>query len=219
MPLPMVHFGVAVDLATRFSRLLTTAFLVGSIAPDAIHARPGATRIDKNRTHLLRAPHEETIDTEYVHAVGEFVRGHKSTTVKDVEFVAGYAAHLLTDRLWYHTVYRSFRERSPNELSPAERTKLYYQETDQVDLDLYRRQVWRPVVWSLLEARQSWHVDGLLTAAEIEAYTAQKLAWYPSNVQAQKLQPQFIALEQVIAFMTQAGLWITEQFADWQRLA
>jgi len=53
MPLPMVHLAVAVRLYEAQGVLPPSGFLLGSLAPDAIHARPGTQRADKDVTHLL----------------------------------------------------------------------------------------------------------------------------------------------------------------------
>jgi hypothetical protein len=53
MPLPMVHLAIAVRAHELMGSEPTPAFLLGSIAPDAIHMRPNATRDDKRKTHLL----------------------------------------------------------------------------------------------------------------------------------------------------------------------
>lgn len=52
MPLPMVHLAIAVQAHKLISSEPTPAFLLGSIAPDAIHMRPNTTRNDKQKTHL-----------------------------------------------------------------------------------------------------------------------------------------------------------------------
>ena len=42
MPLPMVHLAISVRMRAQDGRALTPDFLLGSIAPDAIHMRPNA---------------------------------------------------------------------------------------------------------------------------------------------------------------------------------
>jgi hypothetical protein len=207
MPLPMVHFAVSVAIAKQLSRPLTAEFLLGAIAPDAIHMRPGTNRLDKDHTHLLRAPHAEIADADYVGTVRCFVMKQRQSIWASVEFIEGYAAHLLTDRFWVNTVYRSFREQTPGELSPEERTKLYYQETDQVDLLLYDQMEWRQQVWALLETAQAFDFAPLLSAAEIHGYKEQKMAWYTAPARQRGLQPKFITYAQVIEFVPQAADW------------
>ena len=48
MPLPMVHCAIAMGLAAREQRLPSGAFLLGSIAPDAIHTRPNTQLLCDN---------------------------------------------------------------------------------------------------------------------------------------------------------------------------
>lgn len=50
MPLPMVHFSVAVKYFENEE--IPSAFLLGSIAPDSIHMRKNTNREDKKLTHL-----------------------------------------------------------------------------------------------------------------------------------------------------------------------
>jgi hypothetical protein len=52
MPLPMVHLKIAVQSHSLAERSLTPEFLLGSLAPDAIHMRANTNRDDKNRVHL-----------------------------------------------------------------------------------------------------------------------------------------------------------------------
>ena len=53
MPLPMVHLSVAHLLIRDHGYPASPAFYLGSIAPDAIHARPGTESRDKRRVHLV----------------------------------------------------------------------------------------------------------------------------------------------------------------------
>src|SRR5262245_21916082 len=126
MPLPMVHFAVAIGLGERTGSFPSPAFLLGSIAPDSIHMRPKAPPGSKDITHLTSPP--DTPDHAQVWAM---VRQHQGTPLS--VFALGYAAHILTDRLWESTVIETFRQRIPPDTEDAARRSLYYRETDQVD--------------------------------------------------------------------------------------
>lgn len=54
MPLPLVHLAIAAQLCRQHNKPLAPAFLLGSLAPDAIHLRLGSTRTDKQATHFFR---------------------------------------------------------------------------------------------------------------------------------------------------------------------
>ncbi len=56
MPLPMVHLAVAIQMHRLEQRIPSPDFLLGSIAPDAIHMRPDTGREDKQRVHLAEIP-------------------------------------------------------------------------------------------------------------------------------------------------------------------
>jgi hypothetical protein len=146
MPLPMVHLAVAVHMHRLEGNTPSPDFLLGSIAPDAIHVRPNAAPDDKRRVHLSEThdPHRER--------VRPLLAGYRSDESTALGFAEGYVAHLLTDYLWVETVIDSFHKSIPPGLSDQEERSLYYLETDQIDFDLYRRMPWRPEVWSKLAA-------------------------------------------------------------------
>lgn len=160
MPLPMVHLWVAVQMGEARGIWPSPEFLLGSIAPDAVHMRPGYERVHKRRSHL-----QDPRDTEEHDRVRAFVQEHAVNSLSDggegdveardvagsgcARFAAGYAAHILTDRLWNKRVIVPFRERNAH-LSREDQNALYYRETDQLDFNLYRRSPWRERVWQAL---------------------------------------------------------------------
>lgn len=161
MPLPMVHLWVAVQMGEARGIWPSPEFLLGSIAPDAVHMRPGYERVHKRRSHL-----QDPRDTEEHDRVRAFVQEHAVNSLSDggegdveardvagsgcARFAAGYAAHILTDRLWNKRVIVPFRERNAH-LSREDQNALYYRETDQLDFNLYRRSPWRERVWQALQ--------------------------------------------------------------------
>jgi hypothetical protein len=68
MPLPMVHLWVAVQMGEARGIWPSPEFLLGSIAPDAVHMRPGYERVHKRRSHL-----QDPRDTEEHDRVRAFV--------------------------------------------------------------------------------------------------------------------------------------------------
>ena len=173
MPLPMVHLAVAVRLQEPRGAEPSPAFLLGSIAPDAIHMRPGAGREEKRRTHLLDLP--ATAGRAPIRDLRADYRG-ADAALRD--FADGYAAHLLTDRLWDALLERDYRPRVPPDLDPAERRALYYRETDQLDFNLYHGSPWRPRAWTLLGQARPPEFAPLLAAEEIGRRRDRTLAWF-----------------------------------------
>lgn len=212
MPFPLVHLAIAVELAQCYPPAGEAAFLLGSLAPDAIHMRPNTTRRDKNRTHLLTINHSETPDAVYARALEEFFlpRWPQSDP-----FLQGYAAHLLTDRRWVQTVYPQFRATHPPHLSNTEAVRLYYQEVEQVDLRLYRQMPWRAAIWQRLATAVPQPVADLLTAEEVAGWQQRTFTWFAERADLALVETRYITYERVSEFIHATATAIAEQFAVW----
>jgi hypothetical protein len=151
MPSPVVHLSE-----------LSSEFLLGCIAPDAVHMRPNADRMAKRRTHLDDPP-----DTEDGNQLQAFLHSHLQSTESAVRFSIGYVTHIITDRVWMR--FSSFRD-SFSDLDPDALRALCYQETDQADFNLYDNATWRHSVWEQLLAAEVPNDIGLVTAGEIDKW-------------------------------------------------
>jgi hypothetical protein len=209
MPLPMVHLAIAVQMCELNNKGLTPSFLLGSIAPDAIHMRPNTGRSHKDQTHLL-----DSSDVDYAERVHALLAQHGATDSEASDLAKGYVAHLLADRMWVQTVIIPSRARIPSGLSPQEKRTLYYQDADQIDLDVYHQAPWRPYVWEQLAMSQP--IDFyLLTAQEIGQWRDRTLKWY----EQQKSGPRetvFITYADTQDFVSQAAQVIAAYFAVWK---
>lgn len=217
MPLPMVHLAVAVRLYERHQRALDPHFLLGSLAPDAIHARPQTTRADKNRTHFY-FNEDQTAFVKRVHA---YLAEHLTDAAQPRErtFAAGYATHVLTDSIWAMSVFTRFRRAADAVMDAAARRRMYYQETEKVDFLLYRNEPWRTAVWENLQRAQAQDVPELLTADEVAKWQEHTLTWFAEHAEPEA-QPQYITEEVVRAFVTRAteaveSQWQLFGFTDW----
>ncbi len=210
MPLPMIHLAVGVQVCQLSRQALTPAFLLGSIAPDAIHMRPGAQRDDKTRTHLW-STHNEAGDPAPIREL--LTRPAEGQPGPD--FLAGYAAHLLADRAWAEALIKPFRSGHPQDMPEPALRRLYYRETDWIDLELYRRLPWRAQVWAHLAAANSPGFPPLLTAGEIGGWRDRTLRWYDQD-QAALSTPAFITYDKVEAFIAEAAQVIAGRFSAWQ---
>jgi hypothetical protein len=215
MPLPLVHFAIAHQLAQSDPLALTPEFLLGSIAPDAIHLRAGSTRVDKNRTHLLRASHAETADEEYLAVLRHFWLAGVQQPPPQANLLKGYVAHLLADRRWFQSVFAHFRRVIPAEATGEAGARLYYQEADQVDLALYRQMPWRAEVWQRLAAAQPLPVADLLTAAEVDGWRTRTFAWFEQHQADPVIECRFIPYPLVLDFVADSAEWIAKQFSGW----
>lgn len=138
MPLPMVHLSVAVSLSEAAGHFPGPDFLLGNLAPDSIHMRPHSERRDKEHVHL------RDLGVSSRELVQIFRERHGMDGSPLLGFAGGYLTHLLTDHLWWEMVIAPFHKKFPPSFPEAELRSLYYRDTDQIDVDLYRRMPWRP---------------------------------------------------------------------------
>jgi hypothetical protein len=214
MPLPMVHLAVAVQLAEIAGQPPSPSFLLGSIAPDAIHMRPNirlGNQGDKEVTHL-----NHPVDTADHQRVRDMLIEYLDDTSSLKQFAAGYAAHILVDRLWIKTIMGSFRASIPTEMDDAARRTLYYQETDQIDCNLYQHMPWREAVWRDLRQAAAPDFQPWLSAAEIEGWQVRTLNWYDDPTHEPHITPQYLTDDKVAAFILATAQHLETQFATWK---
>lgn len=204
MPLPMVHLAVAVQMHALMDSSASPDFLLGSIAPDAIHMRAGSGRDDKRMIHL-----SETNDPE-----NERVRSflEQIGSCGQLGFAEGYASHILTDRLWVGRFDAFFTNKMTPQLTREERRTLYYLETDQIDFDLYHQASWRSEVWSRLASAQPKEFGSLLTAEEISRWRDRTLIWFDQLKQEPKITPVYFTSTDVQLFIGHAAKKVIEFF-------
>jgi hypothetical protein len=208
MPLPMVHLSVAVYLSEKDGGFPSPDFLLGSIAPDAIHMRPNTGKRDKEHVHLV------DLDVPNQELVGVFQNKYVLEGSQLMGFPKGYLTHILTDRIWWQSVFNPFRNELHPILSDQELRSLYYRETDQIDLDLFRQVPWRPEVWSRLDAATAVDFAPFLTAEEIIQWRDRTLVWYEDPGHDPKVEPVHITRANTQAFISQAVQEIAGIFAD-----
>ncbi|NOU65435.1 hypothetical protein GC096_15480 [Paenibacillus sp. LMG 31461] len=166
MPWPMVHFSIAEKI---FDHDPSPEFLLGSIAPDAIHMRANTTRQDKGRTHLC----EEDGTMPNLQTFSEFCKRHLTHNDLDTnQFILGYVSHLYADLRWTETVWNDYVGKINLEMDGQNQSikSRYNVEVCQIDYNLYRNEVWSNKIFdSLLQARE-YAIPNLLTDEEITQY-------------------------------------------------
>lgn len=212
MPLPMVHLAVAVQMHARCQRTLSPEFLLGSLAPDAIHARPATTREDKNRTHFhFTGDHDAFLTQVQKYLADQLVT---QTDLPARAFAAGYATHVLTDSVWAMTVYARFRRGADAQVDLEARRALYYQETEKVDFLLYHGEPWRETVWAALCSARAFAVPDLLSAAEVSQWQEHTLSWFDQHKEP-AVQPRFITETIVREFIVRVTDALLAQWRIW----
>lgn len=169
MPWPMVHFAVANEI---YEGQASPAFLLGSIAPDAIHAREGATRKEKMLSHFVRNDRladPVLLTSKYLEYIG------LSEDPAWKAYIAGYFIHIFTDERWTATLYDDFERKVRKD--PVEIRRIYNEEVSQLEYDLLRSSSWMDVIITQLETANGFEVAPLVSAEEVEKYRDMKLDW------------------------------------------
>lgn len=199
MPLPMVHLGIARLYATDFPILVNCPeFYLGSISPDAIHMRGNIDKNDKRITHL----HAEGPEWEY--NVINFLKQNRNN--KNYSFLLGYGIHILTDIIWWETVYMKFKQEYEKNLNPVQDLKsAYYNDTDQLDFELYKKSEWRESIWNLLQKSECYSVESLLKESEISTWKSHTLKYFDTEVSRHKNPIRYFTIEELESFMKEAA--------------
>ncbi|MFB7554204.1 hypothetical protein [Streptomyces sp. NPDC056154] len=207
MPWPMVHFAVAVKLS--FSKPSPELF-IGSISPDAIHARDPVTRAEKGLTHWMRDgrfPSLESLKTNYMDCLNQ------STDAKWRDFAKGYCAHIYTDIRWTETLYADFEKRyagDPNDIRDT-----YNKEVSQVEFDLLRSAWWADEAISKLRQAQAYAMEPLVTKEEVSTYREIKIGWLQDSSNEPGIITRYFIGESVALFIENTADELIGLFHEW----
>lgn len=172
MPLPMVHLLLAETIGKRAGKEPDAAFLLGSIAPDAIHMRPGTNRHDKHVTHFFRGKQWDRAEVERHWAlVAQTLKEGRFATDEERSFAEGYCIHTLLDMVWIEQFFNVLANtlRSGGIGFEDIRT-IYYAETNACDAGIYQQYPWAETVYRQLAAVPSLGFSHLLTADEVSRW-------------------------------------------------
>lgn len=107
-----IHLLITDKLLNKLDIKDKKQFILGSLAPDTIHAKPDYVRDDKRKSHLrlgIRDAHfhfPENLDLfkERVEAFNKHVSGDKK------DLYLGYLCHVMTDELFIMTIRREYTQ-------------------------------------------------------------------------------------------------------------
>lgn len=155
MSYPMVHLKVAYGLLARHGGGWIERpgdFLLGSVAPDAVHFHDRYDVSLKEKSHLWEfGPRWGiTVDSEgWLEAIRKFWKENQSVGNRD--FMAGYCTHLLTDWENDRRIWSPFREKMMQRADFDEVYGLYAAEAGGIDQWLYQNDREALEIWRLLE--------------------------------------------------------------------
>jgi len=212
MPFPLTHLCVAYRILEKRPSPAPEQFILGCIAPDAVHFRAefqGATKAligpAKKVTHLCPVSGEKwgkvTDVNGWIQCVKAFLRANPNDP-----FAAGYAVHVLTDIFNHIGPWHEFNTEYPDEAAKGYASD-YYRDLRNIDLRIYRELFNGSEIEGLLQNSTPLDMPGLVTAAEQRAgrdsllYTSYVDA--PENVDTSTCF--YITYEQTLAFINDAA--------------
>lgn len=169
MPLPMVHLLLAEKIGEQLGKKPDAAFLLGSIAPDAIHVRTGTNRRDKHGTHFFRGKLWDKEEVErHWNLVAQKLENGVFATPQERAFAEGYCIHTLLDMVWIEQFFNVLANtlRAGGIGFEDIRTK-YYAETNACDAAIYQKYPWVGEVRQQLMSAMPLEFEQLLTAREV----------------------------------------------------
>ncbi|MWV44307.1 hypothetical protein GRF59_11765 [Paenibacillus sp. HJL G12] len=208
MPWPMVHFAVAEKISLSNP---SPELLLGSISPDAIHARDPVTRAEKGLTHWVvdgRFPSFEALKMNCI----AYWNKHGNAEWK--EFVRGYFAHVYTDIRWTETLYADFEKAYAGDSSEIRDT--YNAEVSQVEFDLLRSADWADQVIAKLRLAHSFAMDPFVTHEEVSRYRDTKINWLLNPSDEPGIVTRYFQEDRVNRFIEQTSNEFIALFDGWK---
>ena len=188
MSYPMVHLKVAYELLARYGDgniERPEDFLLGSVAPDAVHFHNEYDVSLKERSHLWKfGPRWGiTLDSEgWRDAIYKFWEENQNAENRD--FIAGYCIHLLTDWENDRSIWTPFREKMMQGTEVDEVHERYAAEAYGFDQWLYQTDKNSEEIWQLLEQGCVYGIEGCVLEEDlarqkrsllIEQFTGEKV--------------------------------------------
>lgn len=207
MALPMMHLLIADKIYTEKITLIHSygEFLLGSIAPDAVHTKEDYTREIKDISHYRfnRKSHISCFDTFF----------DEYCTSENKDFVAGYLVHLLSDMIWLHSIRIPFEEKFLK--APSQNMSMneaYYADCDQIEQLLF----WEESASRIIEAinkSKAYSLEGLIDAENVKAWK-EKLIYAYNNKRNSLLHTQYISEQNVRDYIGNCARECTRYLGD-----
>jgi hypothetical protein len=219
MAFPLTHLCVAqkiLNSSNEKNEKNISQFLLGSIAPDAIHYREefqGAVKKNigaaKKITHLCPESDEKwgqvTDNDGWIERVKKFFT---QSVQRNDFFAKGYAAHILADIYNNKTLWHNFRTNYPAEAAKGYNSD-YYADLRNIDARLYRDFPDIPKIMSALENSVPDEIAGLVSANEVAAIKNNLLYEHCKNIPPDPPQNYFfVSYDDTIEFIENAAKWI-----------
>jgi len=214
MAFPLTHLLVAERILETYSS--TELFVLGSIAPDAVHYRKNLLEASqsgigpaKKITHLCPISDQKwgyvTDNEGWIECVRLFLRQNNSP------LATGYAVHVLTDIFNNKGIWRDFCDNYPKEAAKGYKSN-YYRDMRNVDLRLYHEKFKNSRGREMLQNATAQDMPGLISKDELWALKNNLLSVQyvdaPEDVNTDNCF--YVTYEQTLKFINDAAAFCIE---------
>ena len=173
----MVHLCIAREILAANPGIKNKAdFLLGSLAPDAVHSRPGFGGDDKKKSHLYTGSAnwgEIENNAEWKDSIFDFYNKIKKSEIS-LEFIQGYLTHVLGDLENNIKIWTPFRMKYMSDVHDL--NKMWDSDTHkegyEIDSRLYMAIRDDDQLWENLYKAKGIDLGGIVSAAEMDRMIA-----------------------------------------------
>lgn len=190
MAQPMMHMLIADKIYTEKIIPIHSYgdFLLGSIAPDAVHVKENYSREIKDISHYRfnSKSHINYFDT--------FV--HEFHTPENKDFVVGYLVHLLSDMMWYHSVRVPFKEafiKAPTQNMSM--NEAYYVDCEQIEQLMFGDENASRIIEAMNKGK-AYSLEKLIDAEDVDAWK-EKIIFDYNNRKCSLVHANYISEQHV----------------------
>ena len=176
-------------------------FLLGSIAPDAVHEKENYTRETKEISHYRfnsksQISYFDTFFDEYY-------------TPENRDFVVGYLVHLLSDMIWYHSIRVPFKEEfAKAPLHDMSMNEAYYADCEQIEQLMFSERN-APRIIEALNRGKAYSLEGLIDAEDVKGWK-EKLIFDYNNKKSILLHTEYISEQHIRDYIANCAGQCTE---------
>lgn len=213
MSYQMIHLEIAYRLLDKCIEAERRGdFLMGAIAPDAVHFHKKYEVRLKERSHLWNCGPKWgiTIDSDkWKENVLEFWKKHKEDDNRD--FIAGYCVHILTDWMNDIKIWSPFRNANMKGDNIEEIYHIYAKEAIGSDQWLYQNSGNSSKIMELLSESQAYSIDGCVELDDVERQKKHILTEQYKDKESYEISEyQYCSKEVILTFIDEC----VEMFSD-----
>ncbi len=168
MPYSMIHVNIALKILEANNEIKNPGdFLLGALAPDAVHYRDNYDSDMKYKSHFCIGDEKWGSITNNDEWEKEILKKFKREINDDnSDFIYGYCSHVLADVQNNRKVFLPFMAAIKNKKTPGFRQQ-YYDESVALDFELYNRSN-QKLIKDLLSKSRAYEIAGIILPSEIK---------------------------------------------------